>query len=97
MDRFRKVNGPIEELPSLGIYIEDVDLLTTVSRMLHDYCRFAWVVHDIHYVCPTTALYVHFDTLVPMPCPDFISQPWRKIGRRPGNIATSQTTDGGLS
>ena len=77
-------------------YIEDVDLLTTVSRMLHDYCRFAWVVHDIHYVCPHTA-HVHFDTLVPMPRPDFISQPWRKIGRRPGNVATSQTTNGGLS
>ena len=50
-------------------YIEDVDLLTTVSHMLHDYCRFAWVVHDIYYVCPHTA-HVHFDTLVPMPRPD---------------------------
>ena len=26
----------------------------------------------------------------------FISQPWRKIGRRPGNIATSRTRNGGL-
>ena len=47
-------------------YIEDVDLLTTVSCMLHDYCRFAWVVHDIHYVCPTTACTY---TLIPSsPC-----------------------------
>ena len=34
--------------------------------------------------------------LVPRPLPDFISQPWRKIGRRPGIIATSQTGNGGL-
>ena len=31
MDRFRKVNGPIEELLALA-YIEDVDLLTTVMQ-----------------------------------------------------------------
>ena len=37
------------------------------------------------------------DSLVPGPLPDFISQPWRKIGRRPGIIATSQTRNGGLS
>ena len=30
------------------------------------------------------------------PLPDFISHPWRKIGRRPGIIATSQTGNGGL-
>ena len=39
---------------------------------------------------PTTAVistvYTHFPTsLVPRPLPDFISQPWRKIGRRPGS------------
>ena len=35
-------------------------------------------------------------SLVPGPLSDFISQPWRKIGRRPGNIATSRTGNGGL-
>ena len=30
-------------------------------------------------------------SLVPRPLPDFISQPWRKIGRRPG-----RTGNGGL-
>ena len=35
-------------------------------------------------------------SLVPWPLPDFISQPWRKIGRKPGNIATSRTGNGGL-
>ena len=29
------------------------------------------------------------NSLVPRPLPDFISQPWRKIGRRPG-IKTMQ-------
>ena len=28
-------------------------------------------------------------SLVPRPHPDFISQPWRKIGRRPGSKTTS--------
>ena len=35
-------------------------------------------------------------SLVPRPLPDFISQPWRKIGRRPGTITTSRTGNGGL-
>ena len=35
-------------------------------------------------------------SLVPRPLPDFISQPWRKIGRRPGAITTSRTGNGGL-
>ena len=34
--------------------------------------------------------------LVPRPLPDFISQLWRKIGRRPGTITTSRTGNGGL-
>ena len=29
-------------------------------------------------------------SLVPRPLPDFVSQLWRKIGRRPGTITTSQ-------
>ena len=36
------------------------------------------------------------DTLVPRPLPDFISQPWKNIGRRPGIIATSWAGNGGL-
>ena len=36
-------------------------------------------------------------SLVPRPLPDFISQPWRKIGRRPGSKTTSRTGNGGLS
>ena len=36
-------------------------------------------------------------SLVPRPLPDFISQVWRKIWRRPGIIATSQAEKGGLS
>jgi len=35
-------------------------------------------------------------SFVPRPLPDFISHPWRKIGRRLGIIATSQTGNGGL-
>ena len=35
-------------------------------------------------------------SLVPRPLPDFISQPWRKIRRRPGTITTSRTGNGGL-
>ena len=35
-------------------------------------------------------------SLVPRPLPDFISQPWRKIGRRPGIKTTSRTGNGGL-
>ena len=35
-------------------------------------------------------------SLVPRPLPDFISQPWRKIGRRPGTITTSRAGNGGL-
>ena len=29
---------------------------------------------------------VKMSSLVPRPLPDFISQPWRKIGRTPGTI-----------
>ena len=36
-------------------------------------------------------------SLFPRPLPDFISQPWRKIGRRPGIKTTSRTGNGGLS
>ena len=35
-----------------------------------------------------------YSSLIPWPLTDFISQPWRKIGRRPGVIATSQTENG---
>ena len=35
-------------------------------------------------------------SLVPSPLPDFISQLWRKIGRRPGTSTTSRTGNGGL-
>ena len=35
-------------------------------------------------------------SLVPRPLPDFISQLWRKIGRRPVINAMSQTGNGGL-
>ena len=35
-------------------------------------------------------------SLVPRPLPDFISQPWRKIRRRPGIKSTSRTGNGGL-
>jgi len=37
-----------------------------------------------------------YTSLVPRPLPDFISQPWRKIGRRPGIKTMSQTRNGGL-
>ena len=37
-----------------------------------------------------------WSSLVPRPLPDFISQPWRKIGRRPGIKTTSRTGNGGL-
>ena len=35
-------------------------------------------------------------SFVPRPLPDFISQPWRKFGRRPGIKTTSRTRNGGL-
>ena len=35
-------------------------------------------------------------SLVPRPLPDFISQPWRKIWRRPRIKTMSQTGNGGL-
>ena len=45
--------------------------------------------------CAWTKLYTKV-SLVPRPLPDFISQPWRKIGRRPGTNTTSWTGNGGL-
>ena len=35
-------------------------------------------------------------SLIPRPLPDFISQLWRRIRRRPGIIATSWAGNGGL-
>ena len=35
-------------------------------------------------------------SLFPRPHPDFISQPWRKIGRRPGIKTTLQPRNGGF-
>ena len=40
----------------------------------------------------TTSLYLPRSRLLP----DFILQPWRKIRKRPGIIAMSQTGNGGL-
>ena len=40
-------------------------------------------------------LFIH-SSLVPRPLLDFILQPWRKIGRRPGIKTTSRTGNGGL-
>ena len=34
-------------------------------------------------------------SFVPRPLPDFILQPWRKIGRWPGTNTTSRTENGG--
>ena len=42
------------------------------------------------------ALQLQLCSLVPRPLPDFISQQWRKIGRRPGTNTTSRTGNGGL-
>ena len=44
----------------------------------------AWCeAHDVH-------------SLIPRPLPDFFSQPWRKIRRKPGIKTTSRTGNGGL-
>ena len=40
---------------------------------------------------------VNETSLVPRLLPDFILQLWRKIGKMPGTITTSQTENGGLS
>ena len=40
---------------------------------------------------------IRYISLVPRRLPDFVSQLWRKIRRRPGIIATSWTGNGGLS
>ena len=42
--------------------------------------------HHYQWPCPS---------FIPRPLPDFILQPWRKIGRRPGIIITSRTGNGG--
>ena len=39
----------------------------------------------------------YFGSLVPRPLPNFFSQSWRKIGRRPGVKTTSRTGSSGLS
>ena len=49
-----------------------------------------------HYNIDTPPTSWRMLSLVPRPLPDFISQPWRKIGRRPGTITTSRTGNGGL-
>ena len=36
-------------------------------------------------------------SLIPRPLPDFILQPWKKIGRRPGIKTTSWARSGGVS
>ena len=63
--------------------------LTSYSILEH----FAFCVKSVwlhyHITLSTTSLlnvYV-FNSLVPRPLPDFISQPWRKTGRRPVIIA----------
>ena len=59
----------------------------------------AWFVcHDkpLNRQCIAGSGSPHNDSLVPRPLPDFVSQPWRKIGRRPGTNTTSRTGNGGL-
>ena len=52
---------------------------------------------QIHALPMCCLLYQHpFPSLVPRPLPDFILQPWRKLGRRPGTSTTSRTGNGGL-
>ena len=65
--------------------------LSTVSR-LYD------ITHEKQSNIWKPILLTHHQltSLVPRPLPDFISQPWRKIGRRPGTITTSRTGNGGL-
>ena len=46
--------------------------------------------------CEYLVLIMWSSNLVPRPLPDFISQPWRKIGRRPGIKTASWTGNGGL-
>ena len=63
-----------------------------------------WLSHGTSYLeasCPPNILLQSilswtFISLVPRPLPDFISQPWKKIGRRPGIKTTSRTGNGGL-
>ena len=43
------------------------------------------------------SFYLKMYSIVPRSLPDFISQPWRKIRRRPGIIATSRNRNGRLS
>ena len=45
---------------------------------------------------PPSYLSLAVFSLVPRPLSDFISQLWRKIGRRPGIKTTSGTRNGGL-
>ena len=47
-------------------------------------------------ICTCQGTNLVYSSLIPRPLPDFISQPWRKVGRRPGNITTLWTGNGGL-
>ena len=54
-------------------------------------------MHSLAIKLSTTAVGMGLSpSLVPRPLQDFISQPWRKIGRRPGIKTTSRTGNGGL-
>ena len=61
-------------------YTRSLEGLTSEKATFQDADRQKWMWHS----------------LVPRPLPDFISQPWRKIGRRPGSKTTSRTGNGGL-
>ena len=49
-----------------------------------------------HLALESVSWLLQISSLVPKPLPDFISQPWRKIGRRPGIKTTSWTENGEL-
>ena len=73
-------------------YTACVTIFSTRGLWLH-----ALTLAACSYVLPywhgSTALAI---SLIPRPLPDFISQPWRKIERRPGIIAMPQIGNGGL-
>ena len=52
--------------------------------------------HYMLWFTNVSSLLLRCASLIPRPLPDYISQPWRKIGRRPGIKTMSRTGNGGL-
>ena len=73
-----------------------LDTLPSASRMCNEEEADLWRLDMYAEHVYFSSSLLPLTSLVPMPLPDFILQPWRKIGRRPGTITTSRAGNGGL-